>query len=695
MLVLSFSLVTAVPAAAVLNLGSESRADGNTLESTGANDGTQLLQFTSGGHVLGFGEKGIVVAAANHMLSIDFLNANVVAPESDGAITQENKSTQTSRLGSVSYPDVWDGVKLVYEASGDSIMKSTYYVDVTQEGVSVDQIRLGYNRPVSIDEQGNLVIRYNNGTIVENAPVAWQETAVGRNPVTVNYVLQDENEVGFEIGDFLPGIPLVIDPALTWNTFLGGSGFDFGLAIAVDDVGNVYVAGCSVDTWGGGTDNGGNPVRPFTVSASDAFAAKLDSSGTLIWNTFLGDSGDDYGLAIAVDSNGYVYVGGSSDVTWGTPKRLFTGTNYDAFAAKLDNNGALIWNTFLGSSYFDSGGNVYVGGSSANSWGGGIVNSGNPVRDYTSDSDAFAAKLNSSGVLQWNTFLGGSDRDEGNAIAVDGSGNAYVSGNSYATWQGASSPEQGFTGNIDAFAAKLNGITGALVWNTFLGGSGNDKGKAIAVDGSGVYVVGDSYGWGATPVRAYTPGDYDAFAAKLDLDGKLLWNTFLGGDDEDQGNAIALDSNGNVYVGGFSNATWGAPDRAYTPGISDSFSDAIAAKLDNSGNLLWNTFLGGSDEDHGYAIAVDSSGNVYVSGDSLATWGASPVRAYTPAQVGADDNTSDAFVAKISAAAPRVYGVGGEVQSINRNNLLVPWLILGLIVIVGGSVLVVKRRRSP
>jgi len=313
-------------------------APGHALEAAGTQGG--LLQFTAAGHVLGFSGDGVLVASARHLLRVDFLNSRAVAPEADTAVSGESSAGAARALGRVTYRNVWDGVTVVYEASGASIVKSTYYVAATSEGVPVDRIRLGYNRPVRVDEQGNLLITYENGTMVEGAPVAWQETEGGRKPVRATYVLHGEREVGFSLGDYVPGIPVVIDPTLTWNTFLGGSGTDYGYAIAVDSGGNVYVAGSSTATWG-------SPVRTYT-SGVDAFAAKLNSSGTLLWNTFLGGSGTDYGRGIAVDSSGNVYVGGDSTVTWGSPVTNYTTSSSDAFAAKLNSSGTLLWNTFVG-----------------------------------------------------------------------------------------------------------------------------------------------------------------------------------------------------------------------------------------------------------------------------------------------------------------------------------------------------------
>ncbi|MBI2864709.1 MAG: SBBP repeat-containing protein, partial [Chloroflexi bacterium] len=196
---------------------------------------------------------------------------------------------------------------------------------------------------------------------------------------------------------------------------------------------------------------------------------------------------------------------------------------------------------------------------------------GTPVRSYYgSGTDAFAAKLSSSGSLTWNTFLGGSGTDSGESIAVDGGGNVYVAGYSNATW---GTPVGSYGSGYDAFAAKLSG-SGSLTWNTFHGGSGDDFGKTIAMDGSGnVYVVGISTATWGSPVRSYYGSGQDAFAAKLNSSGSLTWNTFLGGSGTDSGLAT-VDGSGNVYIAGQSNATWGTPVGSYTSGY-----DAFAAKL--------------------------------------------------------------------------------------------------------------------
>ncbi len=609
-----------------------------------------LLQYTSGGHILGFRQGEMFLAAMDHALKVEFVDGNPVVPKEEGALdkgqkseAQRHKGTEAGKqltqkgsedgkakpLGSIRYANLWEGVDLVYEREQGGVAKSTYYVAPTSSRGTkggVNQIRLRYNVSVQIDKSGSLLLAFETGQLKESAPVAWQEINGNRVYVDVRFSQLGEKEIGFQAGQYDASYPLVIDPTLSWNTFLGEStDDDFAYGVAVDSSGNVYVAGYSFVTWG-------SPVRAYTGN-EDAFVAKLSNAGALTWSTFLGGSGADIGYAIAVDSSGNVYATGYSSATWGSPVTAYT-SGKDGFAAKLSSAGALTWHTFLGGSgtddegyniAVDSSGNVYAGGFSNATW-------GSPVRAYTAGYDAFAAKLSSAGALTWNTFLGGTGAETRGAIAVDSSGNVYVAGYTDATW---GSPVRAYTSGADSYAVKLSSA-GALTWNTFLGGTGADAAESIAVDSSGnVYVSGSSGATWGSPVTAYTSG-VDGYAAKLSSAGALTWNTFIGGSGNDTAYGIAVDSIGNVYVSGKSGATWGSPGRAYTSG-----TDGIAAKLSSAGALTWNTFLGGSGTDTIRGIAVDSSDNVYVSGYTDATWG-SPVTAYT--------GNVEAFAAKISSS---------------------------------------------
>jgi hypothetical protein len=557
-----------------------------------------LMQFTSGGHALGFTANGIYAATGTHALRVDFVNANNVQPLADSPAGMDG---QVAALSRVTYSDLWPGISLTYDAPLGNILRSTYTL---QPGADSKSIRLRYNAPLILNDDGTLGIAFETGTMLESAPIAWQEIDGRRVSVDVRFFLPATNRaesgqtVAFNVGAYNPRYPLTIDPNLTWNTFLGGSGDDVSHSIALDGNGNIYVAGNGPAAWS--CTPADCTVRPYSGDY-DTFVAKLDgASGTLVWNTFLGGSGFDNSMGIAVDGSGNVYVSGYSSVAWGNPLRPYTG-DYDAFIAKLDGaSGALTWNTFLGGTdtdrswgiAVDGGGNVYVTGNSAAPW------SCSPtdctVHAFGGLEDAFIAKLDAaSGALNWNTFLGGSGTDVGYGIAADGSGNIYVTGYSTETWgnplsaysdnlegfagnlEGFASNPDGFTGNLDGFAAKLTS-SGALTWNTFLGGSADDVGYGIAVDGIGnVFVTGRSNTTWGIPLRDYS-GDMDGFAAKLTPSGALAASAFLGGSGTDKVYGIALfNGDENIYVSGYSGADWGNPLRAYSSG-----QDAFAVRLD-------------------------------------------------------------------------------------------------------------------
>ena len=307
-----------------------------TAQAAQVGDAPAWLQFTAGGHALGFTSKGMYAASGSHALHVDFVNANHTQPRAETA----SNPGRAAPLSRVTYADLWQGISLAYTAGAGSIYTTTYSL---APSANVKQIQLLYNTPVSLNQNGTLSLAFATGEMTESAPLAWQDIAGKRMPVEVSFRV-DGQRIGFALGAYDPQYALTIDPSLTWHTFLGGDTDDIGAAIAVDGSGNVYVTGYSGTGWQGANP----PVRAFSVY-EDAFVAKLDSSGALIWNTFLGGGGIDYGYAIVVNGSD-VYVAGDSSAAWSPslmvpPIRGYSG-GLDAFAARLNGSGVLQWNTF-------------------------------------------------------------------------------------------------------------------------------------------------------------------------------------------------------------------------------------------------------------------------------------------------------------------------------------------------------------
>jgi len=408
--------------------------------------------------------------------------------------------------------------------------------------------------------------------------------------------------------------------SLSWNTFLGGTGQHLGYGVATDAAGNVYSVGLTNTTWD--TNLFGDPVSAFGGSGyTDAVVAKLDSSGNLQWYTFLGVSTGDSAMAVKADNNGNVYVVGYTTGTWGSPVHAYNGGSLDGFVVKLDSSGNIVWNTFLGSTSsdypyaidLDDDGNIYVGGESYRRW----ASSFNNVIGTDKSSDGYQgwlAKLNSNGEYQWHRFLTTYSVYD---VAVGPSGNVHTIKKGLYYSGGWNYPAQ--VGKYTAAGAEL--------WSVSIG-TGSQDGFGIAVDASGsVFIRGSgNQSWGS-PIRAYSGGE-DNYVAKLSgTDGSPTWNTFLGSSGTDmcrdnQGCGLSLDAAGNVYTTGYSSSTWGSPIIAHAGGSYDGF----AVMLNTNGALQWSTFLGGTNMDTMIALMATPSGDVVVSGYTQQTSWGSPIK---------------------------------------------------------------------
>ncbi len=560
------------------------------------------------------------------------------------------------------YEDLYPGVKLCYNGP-DGLFKSTYTLAPNVDP-SVIRWRYTGSSQESIDAtSGDLLVQLPDGTVLtQQAPVSWQVKNGQRISVDVKYAIGTNNSVGFAIGTYDPALPLVIDPTLTYSTYLGGSGWDAGQGIAVDSVGNTYVTGFTYSP----DFPTANAFQPGIRGGSNAFIAKLNASGTaLVYSTFLGGDGNSGGSGIAVDSATNVYVAGSTSSSnfplLNAVQTTHTGgSSNDAFVAKLNSAGnGLIFSTYLGGSTEDTANGIAVD-SSGNTYVAGLTTSADfPVANALQPNyggggyDAFAAKFNPTGGLLYSTYLGGTNTDWANGIAVDSGGNPYLTGTTSSYDFPVKNPLQPWHGT-DVFITKINSAGSALVYSTYLGGSGAEIGYAIAVDSNGnAYMGGSTASMSDFPVvnafQPYSGGSasiYQGIVAKLNATGsQLLYSTYLGGSQPaNEVYGIAVDSAGDAVATGYTGSSdFPTFNTSFQTGFGGS-ADAFVTQFTPQGNTVaFSTYLGGSGADYGYGIAVDNSGNIYVTGKTDST--NFPLAQPLQLTVG----NIDAFVSKIHA----------------------------------------------
>ena len=596
--------------------------------------------------------------------------------------------TNIANYADVAYQGVYRGINLVYH--GDQ--QQLEYDFVVQPGASPGAIRLAFDGVTgkSLDAQGNLVLHTSGGDMVEHAPVAYQVVDGVQHAVASRFVIGPGGQVGFQVGHYDHSKPLVIDPvmSLSYSTYLGGGNSSTqGTGIAVDSSGDAYVTGWTESvkfpTTAGAFKTSGAFIKTENYGV---FVTKFNAAGTaLVYSTFLGGG---FSSGIAVDSAGNAYVTGSTSATDFPTKNPLQATfgggttnggayGADAFVTELNATGSkLVYSTYLGGSgqdyangiAVDGSGDAYVTGSSYSTNFPTTPGSLQPVLTQ-GGPQAFVTALSPAGTsLIYSTFLGGTAGTFGNGIAVDGSHNAYVTGVSYGNFTTPGAILTGSEGG--AFVAKLNPTGSALVYAAQLSGSGSSagaKGYRIAVDGSGnAYVMGltSSSDFPTTTggyQRTFASGSDSAFVTELNTTGTaLVYSTFLSGSVEGAApfnntplGGIAVDTHGNIYVTGVTGSTKFPTKNALQPTFGGGYSDAFVAEINPSqvgaASLVYSTYLGGSDEDEGNGIAVDSSGNAYATGFTYSL-NFPTKNAYQPQRTASTgkNEPSDAFVTKIT-----------------------------------------------
>jgi hypothetical protein len=605
--------------------------------------------------------------------------------------------------------DVYPGIDIAYRSTKHDLE----FDFLVNPGADAKQIHLEFEgaKDIWIDDFGNLILSSTAGDVHIHRPIAYQEASDGKRAmVNARFTKHRNGGIRLALGDYDHRRQLIIDPTVTYATYLGGTAEDIGLGIAIDDGGDTYVTGGtaspSFPNTGGGTSYSGG---------LDVFVTEFNSSDELIFSTIIGGSLNDVGTSIAVSfegANSGIFVTGYT-----------TSPDFPAFVNQLTLNGIqnafvlmlhfpegyYITATYLGGEAVDAGlaitfdtieGYVYVAGQTTSQQ----FPISSPLFNESQlnmgagsgPSDGFVSQLYPDLSGFWfSTFLGGTNQDFASGIALDHQDstyhNIYITGGTnsggsssppsfYAT-PGAFQATCGTDGNCndgkdDAFITVLCtyreapcsavGLTPNYVYSTFIGGSGKDDAYSIAADASSnAYVTGQTNSTAfklAGPYQSTLRGSQNAFVSKMNAAGSgLVFSTYLGGSRSDSGLGLAIDDNRNVYITGRTSSS-DFPTLFPTQSTIGGANDAFISAFDSSGSALtFSTFLGGSgDEDiMGGSIAVDSTQNVYVTGDTNST-NFPTQNPYQGTIASTQDCTingnqvlcPDAYVAKLNVQAP-------------------------------------------
>ncbi len=493
-----------------------------------------------------------------------------------------NKASQWKRdiphFGKVRYRGVYPGIDVVVYGNPTQLE----YDFVVSPGSQADAIVLGFEGidQLSLDQNGNLMVTGNSTTTVHHKPVAYQMIGGKKRLVEVEYQFDfpqpvffnsqppTPNQIRFKLGNYDPTQPLVIDPTVSFSSFLGGGFPDAAFAVAADGLGNVVVVGTTLSI----NFLTQSPVQPENAGEADIIVAKIDTvSGQLVFSTYFGGDRFDEARGVAIDRDGGMYIAGR------TTSLMFPTTDQ---AFQKENKG---------------------------------------------NSEGFVVKLNSEGsVVEFATLLGGAGRDEIRGMALDAQGNPYVTGFTLSTdfpVKNAFQPRDGGGSFTDAFVTKLNRTGSELIYSTYLGGNEDDLGADIAVDqkdGSAVvtgYLNSKNFPMKNPTQATFSGGLYDVFVTKFSPAGDaLVFSTYLGATDQERGAAAGVDEFGDVYVTGFTGSTDFPTTANALQKDLRGVSDIFVTKYGPTGGRIFSTFFGGAKDEQPFDMAIDARNTIYLVG---------------------------------------------------------------------------------
>ncbi len=515
-----------------------------------------------------------------HRIDIDWMGSNPgIEMEKSGKSTDyinyyttgtaESGVTDVHYYSKVLYKNVYDKIDVEFMIENGT----PKYNIILRPGADISQVRLKINGSDDIQVVDNrLIIHTSLGELEDNIPYSYQSNS--SQNIEVSYTSLGENTFGLQIIDqYDPNLTLIIDPipAIEWFTYYGGSSSDVNRDVIEASVDRILVTGYT----GSNTNIATSGAHQTSLSASyDATLMKFDTSGTRIWATYYGGGSDDYAFSLDQNSSGDIYIVGQ------------TGSNSNIANGGYDNS--------------------YGGGS----------------------YDAFVVKFTSGGTRTWGTYFGAANQDLGYGIAVDGNDDIIITGwvdggYTSGTITTTGTHQAAAAGNYEAFVAKFDGSS-SLLWGTYYGGSGADRSNQVAVDDNdNIYIAGETssssgIAYNNCHVCSYQgSGEYDAFLAKFDPNGDMVWGTYAGGSAEDRAFGVEFDHYESIVITGVTQSNAGfSTSGAYQTSNSGGGGDGFICRFNVNGSIDWKTYFGGTGYDRAYRHSIDALGNIYASGQT-------------------------------------------------------------------------------
>lgn len=554
------------------------------------------------------------IGANNHPeLTAEFPSADYINYYTTGTPEGGVKFVRTFKT--VTYKNLYKGIDLEFTVDDTHRPKYNFIV---HEGADLSLLIWKYNGAFATAlREGKIMLNVEQGIVEEKLPISYiKETG---QKIEAKYYSAGDNMYGIAVARHNANTTLVIDP-IPWATYFGGASGDEAWGTATDIQGNIIVSGRTSSTSAIATTGAYQTVNGGGSSAMDAFILKLSSAGSILWATYYGGSGSDYSTDVATDR----------------------------------------WN------------NIYVTG------GGGLATSNSYQTSMSGGSDAFLARFDTAGMLVWSTYFGGNGGDLANSVSTDKFGNVVITGYTTSTsglaTTGAFSTTFG-GGAEDAFACKFT-PAGNLRWATYFGGGNNERGYGIAADTSGnIITVGrTSSTSGISTTGAfqviYGGGAADAYVVKFDSAGGRLWSTYYGIDLYDLTNCVATDNRNNIIIGGYTTSGASIPSpgaHQVVFGGGTFYGDAMIVKFEPNGNRAWATYYGGSGDDQVLAVTTDTGCNIYAGGCTLSSSAIATAGVGSIAFAGGS-TYGDGFVVKLNPFGVRQWGTyyGGTLDDCVR-----------------------------